>query len=55
MLSVDVDKKVYKFTPSNALILPKWDGDLTDRTLFDLADFLRSQLFLLFLTYYSFY
>ncbi|XP_066290189.1 mitochondrial import inner membrane translocase subunit TIM50-like [Branchiostoma lanceolatum] len=39
---VDCDPHAYQLQPSNAVGLPKWDGNSDDRTLFDLAFFLRT-------------
>ena len=45
---IDCDEKAPKDNIRNAIILKKWEGDPTDRTLFDLIPFLQSKYSLVF-------
>ncbi|RXM35709.1 hypothetical protein EOD39_3920 [Acipenser ruthenus] len=40
---VDCKKRAFSLQPFNGLVLQKWDGSLEDRTLYDLAAFLKSE------------
>ncbi|KAK6487677.1 mitochondrial import inner membrane translocase subunit TIM50-like isoform X1 [Huso huso] len=40
---VDCKKQAFSLQPFNRLVLQKWDGSLEDRTLYDLAAFLKSE------------
>ena len=42
---IDCDEKAPKDNIRNAIILKKWEGDPTDRTLYDLIPFLQSKCF----------
>lgn len=53
VIMVDWSAEACSLQPSNALRLPKWDGSDDDRTLIDLAQFLRSELLDSFLVYSS--
>ena len=44
VIVVDTKKEAVKFHPENAIILKKWNGDISDRTLWDLIPFLQSEL-----------
>ncbi len=44
VIVVDTNKDAVKLHPENAIILDKWNGDITDRTLWDLISFLQSKL-----------
>jgi len=43
VILVDCDPKGFQKHPRNALLLKKWQGTDGDRTLIDLAAFLRSK------------
>ena len=43
VIMVDCNAKSYQLQPKNALGLKKWEGNDDDRTLFELAAFLRSK------------
>lgn len=47
VIVVDTKKEAVKFHPENAIILDKWTGDISDRTLWDLLPFLQSGLCIL--------
>lgn len=47
VIIVDCDPKAISLQPQNALMLPRWNGDDSDRTLIDVAAFLRSMFELL--------
>jgi len=40
---VDCNPEVVKSHRTNALVLPRWNGNDDDRTLFDLASLLQSK------------
>lgn len=42
VIFIDWDKDACKLNPDNCLTLPKWEGNEHDKTLFDLAQFLRA-------------
>ncbi len=42
VIHIDWNKNACRLNPNNCLTLKKWDGDSTDRTLYDLALFLRA-------------
>ena len=41
VIVVDWNKNATQDNPENALILPKWNGDMNDRSLFGLTQFLH--------------
>jgi import inner membrane translocase subunit TIM50 len=43
VIFVDCNPKSYQLQPRNAVGLKKWNGEDDDRTLIDLAQFLRSE------------
>lgn len=43
VIVVDTSKDAVKFQPENAIILDKWTGDISDKTLWDLSRFLQSK------------
>ena len=45
---VDCDEKAASENLRNAIILKKWEGDPSDKTLFDLIPFLQSEFCYLF-------
>ena len=54
VIMIDCDEKAPKDNLRNAIILKKWEGDPTDRTLLDLIPFLQSkysEVFIQFLRY----
>lgn len=42
VIHIDWNKKACRLNPNNCLTLKKWDGNSDDRTLYDLAQFLRA-------------
>jgi len=42
VILIDTDRAKVEPNPENALVLPKWDGNMADRNLYDLAMFLRA-------------
>jgi import inner membrane translocase subunit TIM50 len=42
VIHIDWNKNACRLNPNNCLTLKKWDGDSNDRTLYDLAQFLRA-------------
>lgn len=44
IIIVDCDPKAFSRQPQNAFLLKKWNGDDSDRTLIDVAAFLKSKL-----------
>jgi import inner membrane translocase subunit TIM50 len=45
VIFIDFDPQSAKYNPENMLRLPKWDGDMNDTSLVDLAELLKSALF----------
>lgn len=43
ILYVDFDESKAEFHKDNVLILPRWDGDSSDRELYDILPFLESK------------
>ena len=43
VIIVDVDKEAVKYQPENAVVMEKWNGDISDKTLWDLVLFLQSK------------
>lgn len=43
MVIIDTDSKSVQFHPKNSIILEKWKGDISDRTLWELVPLLQSQ------------
>ena len=43
VIIIDCDSKAFAMQPENAFLLKKWNGDDSDRTLIDLAAFLKSK------------
>jgi len=43
VIIVDCDSNAFAMQPENAFLLKKWSGDDGDRTLIDLASFLKSE------------
>lgn len=52
VIVVDCKREAFSLQPFNGMALRKWDGNSEDRTLYDLAAFLKS-MFALLLPYYS--
>ena len=48
---IDCDEKAASENSRNAIVLKKWEGDPSDRTLFDLIPFLQSKYRLLYIVY----
>lgn len=46
MIVVDCKREAFQLQPFNGLALKKWDGNSDDRTLYDLANFLKSKALL---------
>lgn len=46
---VDTNKDAVKFHPENSIILEKWTGDIKDRTLWDLIQFLQSKTLIIWI------
>lgn len=42
MIVVDCKREAFSLQPFNGLSLRRWDGNSEDRTLYDLANFLKS-------------
>lgn len=42
VIYIDYDPKSFQLNPENVLRLKKWEGDLSDTSLIDLAEFLKS-------------
>ena len=47
VILVDCKRESFSLQPFNGLALQKWDGNSEDRTLYDLANFLKSTSFCL--------
>jgi import inner membrane translocase subunit TIM50 len=45
VIFIDFDPESAKYNPENLLLLPKWDGDMDDVALVDLAELLKSKNF----------
>lgn len=43
VIFIDFDPQSAKYNPENLLRLPKWDGDMDDTSLVDLAELLKSK------------
>lgn len=43
VIVVDCKREAFGLQPFNGMALKKWDGNSDDRTLYDLANFLRSE------------
>lgn len=43
VIVVDCKREAFSLQPFNGLALKKWDGNSEDRTLYDLANFLKSK------------
>lgn len=43
VIVVDCKREAFSLQPFNGLALKKWDGNSEDRTLYDLANFLKSE------------
>lgn len=44
VIVVDCKREAFRLQPFNGMALKKWDGNSEDRTLYDLANFLKSEL-----------
>lgn len=44
ILYVDFDENKAAFHKENVLVLPRWEGDLNDRELYDILPFLESTM-----------
>lgn len=44
VIVVDCKQEAFRLQPFNGMALKKWDGNSEDRTLYDLANFLKSEL-----------
>jgi TFIIF-interacting CTD phosphatase-like protein len=42
IIYIDFDDKKAEFHKDNVLVLPRWEGDLNDRELYDIMPFLES-------------
>lgn len=45
VIVVDCKREAFSLQPFNGLALKKWDGNSDDRTLYDLAHFLKGEAF----------
>lgn len=45
VIFIDFDPKSFQLNPENVLRVPKWEGDMNDTSLVDLAELLKSCLF----------
>lgn len=45
VIVVDCKREAFQLQPFNGLALRKWDGNSDDRTLYDLANFLKGERF----------
>jgi TFIIF-interacting CTD phosphatase-like protein len=45
IIYLDYDDSKVQFHKDNCLVLPKWEGDFSDRELYDIMAFLESNLF----------
>ena len=43
VIVVDCKREAFRLQPFNGMALKKWDGNSEDRTLYDLANFLKSE------------
>lgn len=43
VIVVDCKREAFSLQPFNGMALKKWDGNSDDRTLYDLANFLKSK------------
>lgn len=43
VIVVDCKREAFSLQPFNGMALKKWDGNSEDRTLYDLANFLKSE------------
>lgn len=43
VIVVDCKREAFQLQPFNGMALKKWDGSSDDRTLYDLANFLKSK------------
>lgn len=43
VIVVDCKREAFSLQPFNGMALKKWDGNSEDRTLYDLANFLKSK------------
>ena len=43
ILYIDFDEEKAAFHKDNVLVLPRWQGDLSDRELYDILPFLESK------------
>lgn len=42
VIYIDFDPKSFQLNPENVLRVPKWDGDMSDTALVDLAELLKT-------------
>lgn len=43
VIIIDTEQQSVQLQPENSIILDKWKGDITDRTLWEIVPFLQSQ------------
>lgn len=48
VIFIDHDPKSFQLNPENVLRIPKWEGNMDDTSLVDLAELLKSWSFSLF-------